>query len=292
MCGGVVTLYYLCSTTHIVSHRTEKQEVQDRSLRVLVSIPRSPQPSGVLTLFLGTDPSHVLPPHQVLAVGYPISILSLHCPGWIQNAIHTGSSSCCHPDRNPLKKGSPGKRNGWWLLVLGLWPDFPSTLGTKVHLGEEHTAWPPPALPHPEESCGSWTETQPEPERAVCCSSPLPSRQARRLPNPWNLRKRRPDRLGTCLLSQRGCADRRQAFHYVKHLAPSSSLCILLAILYPVWEFQKHLQLSFVQPHMCRLKSLIMLLPATLKSQKSLATTSAGRHLPPPAEPRPLTEAW
>ena len=116
----------------------------------------------------------------------------------------------------------------------------------------------PPAPPHPEESCGSWTETQPEPGRAVWFSSPLPSRQACRLPDPRDFRKRRPDLLGKRLLSQR--LHRQEASFSLckKHLAPSSlSLCILLAILYPVWEFQKHLQLSFVQPHICRLKGSV-----------------------------------
>lgn len=53
----------------------------------------------------------------------------------VQNAPHTGSPSCRHPDRIPLQMGPPGKRTGWQLLGLGPLPDFLSTLGTEVPLG-------------------------------------------------------------------------------------------------------------------------------------------------------------
>ena len=43
-------------------------------------------------------------------------------------------------------------------------------------------------------------------------------------------------------------------------------LCILLAILHPVWEFQEHLPLSLAQPHMCEPQGRIMFIPAAVLS--------------------------
>lgn len=90
-----------------------------------------------------------------------------------------------------------------------------------------------------------------------------PDRQTGRFPNPWDFRKRRPDRLGTRFAPSERLRRQEASFSLCKALGSFLFPCILLAILYPVWEFQKHLHLSSVQPHMCRLKGSVMLLPAT-----------------------------
>lgn len=237
--------------------------------------------------------------HKALALGYSISILpqppvsrlDIKCPPyWVYLLLP--------PDRIPLKKRGPrGKRNGWWLLVLGSLPDFLSTLGTKVHLDRRThcLAASGPTTPRAK----LWILDRNPTRVGESClqqSSPLPSRQARWLPNPRDFRRRRPDCLGTRLLSHRDLTDRRQdreaSFSLCKVLGSFLSFCILLAILYPVWEFQKHLQLSFVQPHMCRPKGSIMFLPATPKTQKSGVTTPAGLHLPLLQRPGTSQTAW
>lgn len=177
-------------------------------------------------------------------------------------------------------------------MVLGPLPDFLSKPWAPRHLwAEDHPAWLPPALPRPEESCGSWTETQQEPGTTVWFSSPLPSRQARRLPNPRDFRRRRPDLLGTRLLSQRGCADRRQAFHYVK------STWLYPLSLHPASNFASGLGIPET--------SAIVFCPTTRVQAEGLGHVTtcntqdtekpghhpAGSHLPPPAETGHFSEA-
>lgn len=43
-------------------------------------------------------------------------------------------------------------------------------------------------------------------------------------------------------------------------------LCILLAILHPVWELQEHLPLSLAHPHMCEPQGRIVFIPAAVLS--------------------------
>lgn len=97
---------------------------------------------------------------------------------------------------------------------------------------------------------------RPKRERAVCWSRALPCRHARGFPNPGTSGAGGPAHRGlqeamgqeTSLLCQT-----RGSFPF---------LCILLATLYPVWEFQEHLRLSLAQPHVCKPSGSIVSLPA------------------------------
>lgn len=86
------------------------------------------------------------------------------------------------------------------------------------------------------------------------------------------------------------------SFSLCKTLGSFLFLCILLAILYPVWEFQEHLRLSFAQPHMCKPKGSVVFLPAgalSLAVNCAVKRTKPGRQphlrdspsLPHPAQP-------
>lgn len=121
---------------------------------------------------------------------------------------------------------------------------------SRAHQGScgcKRTPWLPMRPPHPVESHGSWIETD-QSERAGCWSRALPCRHALGFPNPQEARP--------------AGALQQASFSLCKALGSFLFLCILLAILHPVWEFQEHLRLSFAQRHMCEPKGSIMFLPA------------------------------
>lgn len=109
-------------------------------------------------------------------------------------------------------------------------------------------------------------------------SRALPCRHARGFPNPRAFRKRRPD---PPQRSNRPMG-REASFSLCKTLGSFLFLCILLAILYPVWEFQEHLRLSFAQPHMCKPKGSVVFLPA---GALSLAVNCAVKRTRPGWQP-------
>lgn len=127
---------------------------------------------------------------------------------------------------------------------------------SRAHQGTcgcKRTPWLPMRPPHPVESHGSWIETD-QSERGPAAGAELCPADT----HAGFLILRRPDPPGRSNRPMR----REASFLLCKALGSFLFLCILLAILYPVWEFQEHLRLSFAQPHMCEPKGSIMFLPA------------------------------
>lgn len=162
---------------------------------------------------------------------------------------------------------------GCFQFLLGPLPDFFSIPGTEAHLVEEQ----PLAASGPTTPGGKpWILdlNRPKREKASCWGGAVPCSHAHWFPNPQDFRKRGPDppthrgALQEAIAQEASCS-------LCKPLGFLHVLCILLAILYPVWEFQAHMRLSFAQPHMCKPKGSVMSLPA---GALSLAVNCAAKH--------------
>ena len=177
-------------------------------------------------------------PEPSVSASLPTAGLLL--PGWMQKRPGVSAAT-------QTEAGQGRELGGCFPFLLGSLPNFFPIPGTTAHLGRRSSLGRS-GLTTPGGKPWILDVNLPEREKASAGAAPCPPDT-----HVAFLILRASGRGGPTHLPRHSEGPSRQeaSFSLCKALGSFLFLCILLAILYPVWEFQEHLPLSSAQPHLC-----------------------------------------